>query len=165
MDGVLENQISLLDDVKAEEPKKNTSKKKLNLKERIEEKDKEIKELKDKISELENQGEKTAEIQFLNVDKHSRCSNESFKLSYRQLETIVEMCMDYAEILDIKSKDIEDNPYKLATYKFKAKQIREIGNKVASEIKYNKSCSSKKIRDDDIGGDAMELMVKYAKER
>ena len=75
------------------------------------------------------------------------------------------MCMDYAEILDIKSKDIEDNPYKLATYKFKAKQIREIGNKVASEIKYNKSCSSKKIRDDDIGGDAMELMVKYAKER
>lgn len=158
MGDVLQNQISLLNDIKVEEPKKNTCKKKSNLKEQLEEKDKEIKDLKDKIFELENQGEKIAEIQFLDVDKHSRCSNKSFKLSYRQLETVVEMCMDYAEILDIKSKDIEDNPYKLATYKLKAKQIREIGNRVAGEIKYNKSCSNKRVKSD-IGGDALELLV------
>lgn len=158
MDDVLQNQTSLLNDIKTEEPKKNACKKKSNLKEQLKEKDKEIKDLKDKIFELENQGEKIAEIQFLDVDKHSHCSNKSFKLSYRQLETVVEMCMDYAEILDIKSKDIEDNPYKLATYELKAKQIREIGNRVAGEIKYNKSCSNKRAKSD-IGGDALELLV------
>ena len=102
---------------------------------------------------------KTYKLNFCEIVNHSHCSQESFRLTYRQLETVVEMCVDYAEILDSKKKEIENNPYKLATYNFKAKQIREIGNKIAGEIKYNKSCNSKKNKKSDIGGDALELLV------
>lgn len=150
-------QISLFstDEVNCDTPKK---KKNDQIKKALEDKNKEINELKEVIKKLEEGREDFIGINFLNVDKHSHCSQESFRLTYRQLETVVEMCVDYAEILDIKKKEINNNPYKVATYNFKAKQIREIGNKIAGEINYNKSCNTKKNYSD-VGGDAMELLV------
>lgn len=63
-------------------------------------------------------------------------------ICYRDLETIVEMCWDYVEILKIKLSDIDsDKAYKRTLYNLKIKQINKIGNDIAAEIKYNKSCS------------------------
>lgn len=152
-------QISFLGEEVSVDIQKKKAKKEDLMKKTLEDKDNEINELKEAIKKLEEGREEFIRIDFLNVDNHSHCSQESFRLTYRQLETVVEMCVDYAEILDSKKKEIENNPYKLATYNFKAKQIREIGNKIAGEIKYNKSCNSKKNKKSDIGGDALELLV------
>lgn len=124
----------------------------------IEAKDKEIEKLKAKIQELESKDKKMSEIDYVAVE-NSHCENKKLFICYRDLETITEMCWDYVEILKSKLPDIDDNkPYKKALYKLKINQISNIGNKIATEIKYNKSCSNAS-RDDDIGGDALELLV------
>lgn len=138
-------------------PKKKPKKEDL-MKKALEDKDKEIDELKKVIKKLEEGREEFIRIDFLNVDKHSHCEQKNFRLTYRQLETIVEMCFDYSEILNRKIPEIQNNPYELATYKFKSKQIQEIGSKIAEEIKYNKSCNTSR-KNSDIGGDAFDLLV------
>lgn len=126
----------------------------------IEAKDKEIKELKNKIFELEHQGEEQATIEYLNVDKKCHCSKKKFSLTYRQLEELVDMAFDYCNILQEKiSKFDENKAYAKATFNLKRKNLMETGNKIAEEIKYSKSCSNVKKDRGDIGGDAFELLV------
>lgn len=139
------------------EVKKKKVKKTSSLNEIVEKKEKEIEELKEKIRSLESKDKENIEIDYVAVEKH--CENRKLFICYRDLETITEMCWDYSEILKIKLEEIDENKaYKRALYKLKIKQIREIGNKIATEIKYNKSCSNSK-KHSDIGGDAMEMLV------
>lgn len=103
--------------------------------------------------------EQFVQINFLEVQKNSKCVERSMRLPYKSLETIVEMCSDYSRIVMEKSKGIdEDHMYKKKTYEFKAKEIQDLGIKIAGEINYNKSCSKNKHKSD-IGGDAFELLV------
>ncbi|AUM99609.1 hypothetical protein [Clostridium botulinum] len=96
---------------------------------------------------------KTAKIKYISVKK-SKCYNKELKLSYKQLETIVEMGQDYLRILEEKIKEIDENKsYKLALYNYKKEEILEIANYIAQNIGYCKECKIKKK--DDIGLDPL----------
>ncbi|EPY2281785.1 hypothetical protein ACTQ4P_12070 [Clostridium sporogenes] len=96
---------------------------------------------------------KTAKIKYISVKK-SKCYNKELKLSYKQLETIVEMGQDYLRILEEKIKEIDENKsYKLALYNYKKEEILEIVNYIAQNIGYCKECKIKKK--DDVGLDPL----------
>ncbi len=91
-------------------------------------------------------------IDFIKVEK-DKCVNKNIKLSQRALETIVEMGIDYSQILTKESESLEG--YKKAQYFNKADEVLKISTSVAEQIGYCKKCKAKKS--DDIGGDPMEL--------
>ena len=64
-------------------PKKKTKKEDL-MKKALEDKEKEINELKEVIKKLEEGREEIIRIDYLNVDKHSHCEQKNFRLTYRQ---------------------------------------------------------------------------------
>ncbi|EPY2286619.1 hypothetical protein ACXAT6_003898 [Clostridium sporogenes] len=91
---------------------------------------------------------KTAKIKYISVKK-SKCYNKELKLSYKQLETIVEMGQDYLRILEEKIKEIDENKsYKLALYNYKKEEVFKIANYIAENIGYCKSCNKVKEKDD-----------------
>lgn len=94
-------------------------------------------------------------IDFMKVKK-DKCINESIKLSRRALETIVEMGIDYSQILTKESELLEG--YKKAQYSNKADEVLKISTSIAEQIGYCKKCKAK--ASDDIGGEAMELGYK-----
>lgn len=94
------------------------------------------------------------EIEYIKIKK-MEVKRKKFDITYRSLETIVETCIDYANYLE-KLFEKEADSYKKQVYLYKAKENREIANKIAAEIEYDKSCNVKKVKDD-IGGDALVL--------
>lgn len=96
---------------------------------------------------------RVAKIKYIEVKK-SKCYNKELKLSYKQLETIVEMGQDYSRIIEEKMKKLDENKnYKLALYNYKKEEILEIANYIAQNIRYCKECKIKKK--DDIGLDPL----------
>lgn len=96
---------------------------------------------------------KVAKIKYIAIKK-SKCYTKELKLSYKQLETIVEMGLDYATIIEEKIKEIDKNKsYKLALYNYKKEEILKIANYIAENIGYCKACKTKKK--DDIGLDPL----------
>ncbi|MDS1004953.1 hypothetical protein P9J83_15825 [Clostridium sporogenes] len=96
---------------------------------------------------------KVGKIKYLAVKK-SKCYHKELKLAYRQLETIVEMGLDYATILEEKMKELDENKsYKIALYKYKQEEVLKIANYIAENIGYCKECKIKKK--DDIGLDPL----------
>lgn len=98
-----------------------------------------------KINEVHN----LADIIIKNIHE------ENFRLPYKRLETIVEMCADCFNILE---SEREDKIYKDMLYRINAQKIKNIGDMIAGEINYCKSCSRTK-RKGDIGAGALELLV------
>ncbi|MCW6075493.1 hypothetical protein LAV44_09150 [Clostridium sporogenes] len=91
---------------------------------------------------------KVAKIEYIAVKK-SKCYHEKLHLSYRQLETIVDMGLDYSRIIEEKIKDLgENNGYKLALYNNKKEEVLKIANYIAENIGYCKSCNKVKKKDD-----------------
>ena len=91
-------------------------------------------------------------IDYIKVEK-DKCIDKNIKLSRRALETIVEMGINYSQILTKESEALED--YKRVQYLYKADEALKISTSVAEQIGYCKKCKAKKS--DDIGGDPMEL--------
>lgn len=98
-------------------------------------------------------------IDFIKVKK-DKCIKENIKLSLRALETIVEMGINYSQILTKESETLED--YKRVQYLYKADEALTISTSIAEQIGYCKKCKAKKP--DDIGGDPMELGYKGYKD-
>ncbi|MDU7251010.1 MAG: hypothetical protein E6274_01490 [Clostridium sp.] len=91
---------------------------------------------------------KVAKIKYLAVKK-SKCYTKELKLSYKQLEAIVEMGQDYSRILEGKMKELDENKsYKIALYKYKQEEVLKIANYIAENIGYCKSCGKVKKKDD-----------------
>jgi hypothetical protein len=91
---------------------------------------------------------KVAKIKYTAVKK-SKCYNKKLKLSYKQLETIVEMGQDYSRIIEQKIKELDENKsYKLALYKYKREEILKIVNYISENIGYCKDCNKIKKKDD-----------------
>lgn len=96
---------------------------------------------------------KVAKIKYIAI-KESKCYAKELKLSYKQLEAIVEMGQDYSRIIEEKIKKLDQNKsYKLALYNYKKEEILEIANYIAQNIGYCKECKIKKK--DDIGLDPL----------
>ena len=91
-------------------------------------------------------------VNYIKVKK-DKCVNESIKLSSRALETIVEMGINYSQILTERSETLEN--YKKVQYLYQADEALKISTRIAEQIGYCKKCKAKKS--DDIGGDPMEL--------
>lgn len=89
---------------------------------------------------------KVAKIKYIAVKK-SKCYHKELKLSYRQLETIVEMGQDYSRIIEQKIKDINSGN-KLDLYNYKKEEILKIANYIAQNIGYCKDCNKIKKKDD-----------------
>ena len=98
-------------------------------------------------------------IDYIKVEK-DKCVNKNIKLSRRALETIVEMGIDYSQILTKESENPE--AYKKIQYLYKAEEVLKISTSIAEQIGYCKKCKAKKP--DDIGGDPMELGYKGYKD-
>jgi len=99
--------------------------------------------------------DKQISIDFIKVKK-GECIKENIKLSQRALETIVEMGIDYSQILTKESESLEG--YKKAQYSNKADEVLKVSTSIAEQIGYCKKCKAKSS--DDTGGDAMELGYK-----
>lgn len=91
---------------------------------------------------------KVVKIKYIAVKK-SKCYIKELKLSYKQLEAIVEMGQDYSRILEEKMKELDENKsYKLALYNYKKEEVLKIANYIAENIGYCKSCNKVKKKDD-----------------
>lgn len=94
--------------------------------------------------------------------KKNKVVNEELKLTYKSIETIIEMGMDYIEILKKKLNDMdEDQNYNKMVYNFKIEEINKIITYLIETTGYCKKCKVKK--DDDIGLDGFEALLKLKK--
>ncbi|APF28131.1 hypothetical protein NPD5_262 [Clostridium sporogenes] len=96
---------------------------------------------------------KVAKIKYISIKK-SKCYTKELKLSYKQLETIVEMGQDYSKVIKERIKELDENKsYKLALYNYKKEEVLKIANYIAENIGYCKACKTKKK--DDVGLDPL----------
>lgn len=94
--------------------------------------------------------------------KKNKVVDEELKLTYKSIETIIEMGMDYIEILKKKLNEMdEDQSYNKMVYNFKIEEIKKITNYLIETTGYCKKCKVKK--DDDIGLDGFEALLKLKK--
>lgn len=83
------------------------------------------------------------------------------------LRVMVDALIDYAGILEKVVKEWGLDGYKAARYELHAARCRKIANKYAEAIGYDRDAVLKKCKrfqsepKDDVGGDAMDLMIKY----
>ena len=88
--------------------------------------------------------------------------DDELKLTYKSLETIIEMGIDYVEILKNKIEEMnEEQSYKKGMYQFKIEEINKITNYLIEATGYCKKCKVKK--DDDVGLDGFEALLKLKK--
>lgn len=92
--------------------------------------------------------------------KKGNFSDEILKLSFNNLNTIVETLRDYSRILIDQSQNIHENARRKLSLELKAKECSEIADKISEEIGYCKNCeNARKKNNDDIGADAFEMLA------
>ena len=95
------------------------------------------------------------EIDYVKVEK-SMCKAKKMKIPYRWLEVIIEMGIDYKEILNNKIEEDKLEGYAKALYEYKIKQIETIVKSLSENIGYSKKCKIKK-KEENIGAEAFSL--------
>lgn len=94
------------------------------------------------------------------------------KTCYGDIYKIVNALMDYARMLEQVCDEWDLQGFHRATYEYHAEKLRDIAKKYQAGIGYDydsavERCKAKKgklQRDDDVGGDAMELALKKARQ-
>ena len=106
-------------------------------------------------------------LQFQDIDglhEIKTCCGDIYK--------IVNALMDYARMLEMVCDEWDLQGFYRATYEYHAEKLRDIAKKYQAGIGYDyeaavERCKAKKNkpqRDDDVGGDAMELALKKARQ-
>lgn len=88
--------------------------------------------------------------------KKNKIVEDQLKLPYKSIETIIEMGMDYLNILRNLNQD--NSGYKKIVYDLKIQEINDITNYLIETVGYSKKCKAKK--DDEIGYDGFEAAIK-----
>jgi len=106
---------------------------------------------------------KLTKAKFKYIAVRRKCVEETIKISYKSLETIVEMALDYSIILREKAEQLQDGKaYQKAVYRNKVDEIEKIGSDIATVIQYSKKCSISKPPLD-VGMDAFTIMANRKK--
>lgn len=87
------------------------------------------------------------------------------KTCYGDIRKIIDTLMDYARLLEMVCDQWDLQGFYRASYELRAKQLRKISEKYQAGIRYDYAAAlekcqkkrEKKQRDDDVGGDALEL--------
>ena len=105
-------------------------------------------------------------IRFQDIDgKHE------IKSCYGDIRKIVDVFMDYARLLELVNDEWNLDPYRRAVNEITAEKLRAIAKKYQEAIGYDydaalAKCEAKRKKqrkDDDIGGDALELAMRRGK--
>ena len=92
---------------------------------------------------------------------------KTIKTCWGDLRVIVDVLMDYADTLERVIKEWNLEGYHAYSYELHAARCREIAQKYANAIEYDRELTIKKCRKrredagDDVGEEAMALMAKY----
>lgn len=90
--------------------------------------------------------------------KKNKVVEDQLKLPYKSIETIIEMGMDYVNIL--KNINQSNLGYKKALYDTKIEEISEITSYLIETIGYSKKCKKKNNKNDEVGYDGFEAIMK-----
>lgn len=111
------------------------------------------------------------ELEKVTLHLHDADGEREIKTCYGDIYKIVNALMDYARLLELACDEWDLQGFHRATYEYHAKKLRAIAKKYQVGIGYDydvtvAKCEAKKKKphkDDDIGGDAMELALKQAR--
>lgn len=110
------------------------------------------------------------ELEKVTLHLHDADGEREIKTCYGDIYKIVNALMDYARLLELACDEWGLEGFHRATYEYHAEKFRAIAKKYQAGIGYDYDaalvkCEAKKKphKDDDIGGDAMELALKQAR--
>lgn len=111
------------------------------------------------------------ELEGVVLHLHDADGEREIKTCYGDIYKIVNALMDYARLLELACDEWGLEGFHRATYEYHAEKLRAIAKKYEIGIGYDyeaalAKCEEKKKKphkDDDIGGDAMELALKQAR--